>query len=115
MITLAARATEVRLNGPLDRSVWMLVDSASLTNQRDRRAYVVSPGDPIPEGFALYVARHDAELPSESFSTVRLPETMEYLSGADVLRVSGDGRRLRTLWRTGSRQNSILLTERCDH
>ena len=29
--------------------------------------------------------------------------------------MSEDGRRVRALWRGGSRQNSLMLTERCDH
>ena len=62
--------------------------------------------------------RHDADLPSVSGCHVLLPRRAGLPSRAgDVLRVGPrDGRRAYALsGEVDSRQNSILLTERCDH
>ena len=68
----------------------------------------------LPEGFDLYLIR-GGEVETEDAATVGLPEELHYLSGGDVVTISTDGQRLRVLWRHQSRQNSILLTERCNH
>ena len=51
----------------------------------------------------------------EPANAVRLPPELDYLCGDDVIAISDDGQRIRVLWRQQSRQNSILLTERCNH
>ena len=99
----------------MDRSVWRLVDRHTLTGQRGGRAYIGEEGESLPDGFHLYLSRDgqvsEAELPNH----IVLPPALDYLSGGDVLSIGDDGQRLRVLWRHRSRQNSILLTERCNH
>lgn len=68
----------------------------------------------MPEGFALYLLRSEAEDPGRD-DTVCLPAELDHLSGGDVVALSTDAQRIRVLWRHRSRQNSILLTERCNH
>jgi His-Xaa-Ser system radical SAM maturase HxsC len=114
LIALSGKAVSPPLLKGLKRGVWKLVDAATLTPQRAKQAFVCEAGVEPPAGFDLYLLRSDdadADLPN----AVRLPPELDYLSGSDVVAVSADGQRIRVLWRHRSHQNSILLTERCNH
>lgn len=82
---------------------------------RSQKAYVVHNSEPVPEGFAHYVTMADSSsiLPKGS-SFTKLDEDFRYLNNDDVMSISGDGR-VRTLFRSSSDHNSILLTEQCDN
>lgn len=114
MIPLRARSANARLERPLERSVWRIVDSATLTAQRTACAYLASPGEQAPPGFGLYLTRGAARVP-DAAAEVGLPPLLDHLEGGDVVSVSSQGERVRVLWRHRSQQNSVLLTERCDH
>ena len=84
---------------------------------RATRALLIrdEPGE-LPDGFAQYVFiastdRPPADLP---LAHVVLPGDFDYLGQQDVLRVTEDGR-VRVLFRAGSKHNSILVTEQCNH
>jgi His-Xaa-Ser system radical SAM maturase HxsC len=115
MIALRARAEDVALREPLARSVFLLVDADSLTSQRRGRAFLVTEGSSVPDGFALYLTKR---LPSQAAGerpAVALPPLLHHLEAGDIVSLSADGERIRVLWRHRSHQNSVLLTERCDH
>jgi His-Xaa-Ser system radical SAM maturase HxsC len=76
---------------------------------------MASDGESPPEGFDLYLVRNGDRIDSQPAHLIELPDELDYLSGDDVLSVSQDGERVRVIWRHTSRQNSILLTERCNH
>jgi His-Xaa-Ser system radical SAM maturase HxsC len=114
LIALRGRATSAPLTEIPDRPVWKLVDEQTLSPQRDKRVFIADSGSSLPSGFDLYLLRSDAEGPRRG-KVVRLPPELDYLSGGDVVAISDDGQRIRVLWRHRSRQNSILLTERCNH
>jgi His-Xaa-Ser system radical SAM maturase HxsC len=78
-------------------------------------AYLVDDGTSVPPGFPLYVCRSDVRIDDATVNWVELPRELDYLQPGDVVSISHDGLRVHVLWRTSSRQNSILLTERCDH
>lgn len=99
----------------LERRVWRLVDEATLTPQRRSRAFLVGDDGAAPEGFELYLNRSCVPRMGRPDNWLRLPEELDYLTGEDVVSVSADGERIRVLWRHRSPQNSILLTERCNH
>lgn len=86
-----------------------------MTSQRGSRAFLVDVDQDLPEGFDLYLARNGTQPKANPPNLIELPPELDYLSGNDVLSVSEDGQRIRVLWRHTSRQNSILLTERCNH
>lgn len=114
MIALWGRASEVALAAPLNRPVWLLVDSERATSQREARAFLVRDeleGE-LPE-FPLYITRGRALGSGRSY--ISLPERFDYLSAGDILRFDKTGERVNVLWRHTSLQNSVLLTERCDH
>lgn len=116
MIALRARAAHVRLERPLERAVWRLVDAETLTSQRQGLAFLDTDGAPAPDGFGLCLTKRPTPGPDgDCRSAIALPPLLHHLEAGDVVSVSADGERLRVLWRHRSRQNSILLTERCDH
>jgi His-Xaa-Ser system radical SAM maturase HxsC len=95
--------------------VWLLEDANTLTSQRSGRAFLVANGEPPPDGFDLYLTKDGSSLASNGRPAVGLPPVLSHLSGGDVVSLSEAAERVRVLWRHQSRQNSILLTERCDH
>lgn len=115
MIALWGRATQVRLARPLERPVWLLTDRATATSQRHARAYLVDEerDEELPP-FDLYITRCGRTLNSGQ-DFVQLPERFDYLSAGDILALDPSGERINVLWRHDSLQNSVLLTERCDH
>ncbi len=115
MIPLNARPASARLSGRLVRSVWLLAGVTTPVHERRARAALVENQENVPEGFGLYVCKPGVQLPDPTVNYVELPDELAYLSPGDILSVSADGARLRVLWRHRSRQNSLLLTERCDH
>jgi His-Xaa-Ser system radical SAM maturase HxsC len=117
MIALHGRATATSVSAPLSRSVWRLVEGTNGTSARQRHAQAfVATGDRIPpEGFGLYFIRSEAAMPPFDENVIQLPAQLDYLHHDDIVSVSPDGNRIRVIWRHESRQNSILLTERCNH
>lgn len=114
MIALRGKATSGPLSAQLPRAVWRIVEPHTATG-RHARAALVGRGDDAPDGFDLYLVRSDDDPGRIDGATVRLPAELDYLTADDVVAVSPDGLRIRVLWRHHSRQNSILLTERCNH
>jgi His-Xaa-Ser system radical SAM maturase HxsC len=114
LIALRGKATSDPLAEVPIRPVWRLTDDQSLTPERGRRAFISDGMTALPENFDLYLLRSDADDPHLA-NAIRLPPELDYLSGDDVIAVSDDGLRIRVLWRNQSHQNSILLTERCNH
>lgn len=114
MIALRAKAAEVSLSEGLDRSVWRIIDREKLTALRKGRAFLIEDEVDVPEGFDLYLVQSDGPA-TDSPNLIRMPSELDYLSGDDVLSISPDGKHIRVIWRHKSRQNSVLLTERCNH
>jgi His-Xaa-Ser system radical SAM maturase HxsC len=116
LIALRGQAERADLSAPLRRPVWKLVDRSTLTSQRQARAFLIdSAGQEAPDGFDLYMVRHGLEPRRSPDNLIELPPIFDYLTGDDILSVAPDGRLIRAIWRHTSRQNSILLTERCNH
>jgi His-Xaa-Ser system radical SAM maturase HxsC len=116
MIALRARAEHVALARPLERSVWRLVDADTATAQRRGLAFLATGEESAPEGFGLYLAKDGApESVGAGRSAIALPPLLRHLEAGDVISASPTGEHVRVLWRHRSPQNSVLLTERCDH
>jgi His-Xaa-Ser system radical SAM maturase HxsC len=95
--------------------VWLLVGSATLTGQRQGRAFLIEEGELPPDGFSLYVTRSGSRLDDSTGNWVELSPQLNYLAPGDVVSMAPDAARIKVLWRARSRQNSVLLTERCDN
>ena len=115
MISLRGRAATVRLDRSLERRVWLLVDHLDPRVPREVQAQLLDSESASSPGFQLQIRKSSAPEPDQEANVLGLPPQLDYLSAGDILSVSSDGTRLRVLWRTNSKQNSILLTERCDH
>jgi His-Xaa-Ser system radical SAM maturase HxsC len=115
MIPLRAKSISAEVLGELSRTVWRLATPGTSADERAGCAALIESGDEAVEGFDLYVCMPGITLAGSGRSYVELPEDLSYLSPGDILSVSTDGRRLHVLWRHLSGQNSVLLTERCDH
>jgi His-Xaa-Ser system radical SAM maturase HxsC len=118
MIVLRAKTTHSRIVRGHERHVWRLVDPDSVGEsaaQGQPNACLLRAGRVVPPGFDLYVGLPGVELDDDTINWVVLPEELDYVRAGDVISVSHDGARVHVLWRTASQQNSILLTERCDH
>jgi His-Xaa-Ser system radical SAM maturase HxsC len=82
---------------------------------RSQKAYVKHNNEPIPEGFAHYfIIGESNTTPPSGSSFTKLGEDFSYLNNDDVVKISEDGH-IRTLFRSSSNHNSILLTEQCDN
>lgn len=120
MIPLWGRSSYVNFSEPQERTVWLLTGRDGLAREiePDALAYLVEPDEPephLPPGFSLYITRSGRRLENDILPSIELPAQLDHLSPGDILSVSTDGTRLRVKWRARSRQNSILLTERCDN
>jgi His-Xaa-Ser system radical SAM maturase HxsC len=114
VIQLRGRSADFQLDGPLSRAVWLLVDRDTITPQRDGRAYLLRASEVPPAGFDLYLVKDPDDTPSD-LPWIALPPLLRYVAAGDVVSASGTGEYVRVLWRKDSPNNSILLTERCDH
>jgi His-Xaa-Ser system radical SAM maturase HxsC len=54
-------------------------------------------------------------VPSSIQRVISLPSKFDYLQEGDVVGVGRASRRFRTLYRRGSKHNSFLVTDRCNH
>lgn len=115
MIALRGKALSAPFEEPLGRTVWKIADENTANSQRSSRAFLVGDDREAPEGFGLYLTRSSGRTEMKGAAMLQLPPELDYLSGDDVVSISDDGERIRVLWRHRSRQNSILLTERCNH
>jgi His-Xaa-Ser system radical SAM maturase HxsC len=115
MIPLRGKSASAEVASELKRTVWRLAAPNTRPEERVGCAALIESGDEVPEGFDLYVCKPGITLAGSGRSYVELGSDLAYLSPGDILSASTDGRRLHVLWRHLSRQNSILLTERCDH
>lgn len=114
MIPLRGRSTNTSLSQPLERRVWLLEDANTYSNQHHGRAFLIDSEEDAPDGFDLYLAKNGIKRSSAS-DLIELPEPLGHLGAGDVVALSPNGERINVLWRRNARQNSILLTERCDH
>jgi len=120
-LALSGRAVEFQSNPPLENDAVIRV-LASHTNERPKPqdAFLVrSPADvrdAQSSEFTALVAVGDVPVPDGQFETlVRLGPEFDYLGDGDVLGLDPHSRRVRVLYRRGSRHNFFLVTERCNH
>lgn len=65
------------------------------------------------DGFKI-VLRKNVTIPALT-ATVKLSEEIHHLDNGDIISLGTDNSQIRVLFRKKSNQNSILLTERCNH
>jgi His-Xaa-Ser system radical SAM maturase HxsC len=114
MISLRGRAVSAHVAAPLNRTTWMLTTPERAGGIREGHALLLANGASGPPGYDLYIGTDESHRPLKG-DFIALPRQLQYLTAGDVLSTSADGTRLRVLWRHRARQNSVLLTERCNH
>lgn len=100
--TLYRVSTNPAVPGPAARDMAFLCTSSS-----------------IPEGYRLYMAlegqSHLLQGIGAGNARAVLPKSASFLSHGDIIRVSAADGAYRVVFRNEARQQSILLTERCNH
>ena len=84
---------------------------------RSQEAFLVRTKNAPPPGFQAYLAfdvEALRELPSDAPCAL-LPHDFDYLGRGDIVRLEPGRREIRVLFRHGSRHNSFLTTEQCNH
>jgi len=79
------------------------------------RGFVLIDGPPQSEFKAIFLPFASKIIPDVNCPVYRLPKELEYLGEDDIVAITPDDSRMRVLYRNNSHQNSILLTERCNH
>jgi His-Xaa-Ser system radical SAM maturase HxsC len=92
-------------NGPADDTDAALIrcgDEVAIARDRGfAKAIVLDPSPPTDAtDFAL---------------TARLDQRFDYLADGDVIALDAESRKFRVLYRRGSKNNTFLVTERCNH
>jgi His-Xaa-Ser system radical SAM maturase HxsC len=83
---------------------------------RKKEAFILR-GDDAPPGFAAYIAFEDENLEryTETVNVIQISDDLAHLTDGDIIRISPARGRVRVLYRAKAKQNSLLLTERCNH
>jgi hypothetical protein len=74
----------------------------------------------VEAGFQAALLVNDETVSEEDINSgvanlIRLPSKFSYLRDGDVIGISPNARSFRTLYRRGSKHNSFLVTDRCNH
>lgn len=94
-----------------------------VSRNRDRPAafrqseIFIADNDQVPNGFWGYIVFDGSQSGATNHApnTLTLASELSYLADGDVIRISSDLKRIRVLFRVNAAQNSLLLTERCNH
>lgn len=112
MLTLSGSALETSLAVP---ALFRLTTVPDLPAPlRAQRAFLMRGHGDVPEGFAHYLVFDGHPIPANGAAFTRLDEKFAYLSDDDIVHVAPHGH-VRTLFRSASNHNSILLTEQCNN
>lgn len=119
MLKLGGKVIQIKSEQEVAGSLLSISTNRNLpTVLRKGRAYLATE-NPIPEGFKHYFFLNQSrdmadQLPPRASYTI-LPEDYYYLGDEDVVRVSRDNASIRVLFRKASPNNSLLVTEQCNH
>jgi len=116
MLTLSGRVIKKSSTEATQSGLFSLSTNEQLpATLRSQKAFLIKKIGVIPEGFLHYflLEGFDVNLPSPE-RTTRLGSEFFYLGNEDVVSLSEDGR-IRSIYRSDSNHNSILLTEQCNN
>jgi His-Xaa-Ser system radical SAM maturase HxsC len=120
-LTLSGRAVEIKSELPFedDAVIRVLAGHGNKRPEAHDALLVKTPADlrgAENSGFATAVVVGDLAVAEGQFgAVVRLGPEFDYLDDGDVLGIDPHSRRVRVLYRRGSRHNFFLVTERCNH
>lgn len=86
---------------------------------RSQKAFFVNSGVTPPSGFSHYIVLESNDDIAKKINTdspiTVVSDDFNYIGDKDVIRISPDTSQIRVLYRNTSNQNSILITEQCNH
>ncbi len=80
-----------------------------------KRALILDDHSPAPSGYKFILRHHQIKVLNDSNCELMLPDELKYLDEGDVITLNEGATTLRVLFRKSSHQNSVLLTDRCNH
>jgi His-Xaa-Ser system radical SAM maturase HxsC len=112
MIHLSGKIELLNAKATFESGLLKITTNENLPNPL-RKKYALLSESSSGDGFQA-VLRKKATIAANT-AAFRLSEEIHHLSDDDVVALEADRMRLRVLYRRQSNQNSILLTERCNH
>ena len=112
MINLYGKVTHIG-GDPLRRGPIALTTDTSLPLSLAHKFALVSDEAVVPSGYQAIFRKN--QLPPSGLTEYLLPKELSYLGKGDFISVNPENNSTRVLYRAASLQNSILLTERCNH
>ena len=112
MMRLTARATMSPQGEPLTTEVWRVVGTNESARGHPVARLVDSQG---PSGRRLRLETAGLAAAAGELPTIHVPPELDHIAAGDVISVTSDGGRIRVLWKSNARHNSLLLTEQCDN
>jgi His-Xaa-Ser system radical SAM maturase HxsC len=115
MIKLYGKVEKLSGSGSLKRPV-MLTKNINLPKVLAGKLGLILDSDmPAPSGYQFVLRSFAVSLQPSNQLEFKLPIDLSYLDEGDVVSLDEKTGALRVLYRKKSRQNSILLTDRCNH
>jgi His-Xaa-Ser system radical SAM maturase HxsC len=115
LIDLAGRLRPLTEGSHDPMIVRVTEDAEAAPSERSTLALLVrAPAATLPTGFAAYLCHCEPASAGEP-NMFLLPNSLNYLTDGDIVRIDPSRRSLRTLYRRRSTSNSFLVTERCDN
>ena len=119
MLKLSGKVIEIKTEAGAPNLIFSISTNASLPAVLRVSKVFFAKTEAIPDGFAHYLLLESSKhlipsLPKKVSYTI-LTDDFSYLGNDDVIRLSPDRGSIRVLFRASSTQNSILVTEQCNH
>lgn len=118
MLTLGGRI-DLLGQGTVTRSaLYTVTTDARLPSSIRGRFALLTDGPQDVTDYGVQLVRgdlNDRHTSPPGVSVYRLPTHFDYLKSGDIVQIDGERHYLQTLFRKGSFNNSILLTEQCNH
>jgi His-Xaa-Ser system radical SAM maturase HxsC len=115
MIKLHGKVEKLNGNGSLKGPV-MLTKNIYLPKVLASKMGLILDSDiPAPSGYQFILRSHSASFQPGNQLEFKLPVDLNYLDDGDVVSIDVNTGSLRVLYRKNSGQNSVLLTDRCNH
>ena len=119
MLKLSGKVIQIKTEAEASNRIFSISTNASLPTVLRGSKIFLATIEAVPEGFSHYLLMEASKhlIPSlpEGASYTILSNDFSYLGNDDVIRLSPDRGSIRVLFRASSKQNSILVTEQCNH
>lgn len=115
MIHLSGKVELLNRASPLEGLLKLSRNPSLVPVLARERGFIVTDELPASEFKAIFLPFASKLVPNVICPVYRLPRELDYLGGDDIVSLTPSDNRIRVLYRKSSNQNSILLTERCNH